>query len=97
MVRGAPDAHLRSRYTVASGSFSVTIPARNAVALHTGAKGVGTGNGGGGGGGGGGGSGTVTVNFAETATTTFGEVSGVNSGRISPSWLTFNPLARTSS
>ncbi|PPR02056.1 hypothetical protein CVT24_011155 [Panaeolus cyanescens] len=54
-------------YTVSGGSFTVTIPARNAVALHTGQKGSGgtttpppTG-------------GTVSVMFEENATTNYGE------------------------
>lgn len=42
-----------------SGTFSVSIPARSAIALHTGAKGT---------------SNMVSVLFEETATTTFGEV-----------------------
>ena len=58
------------RFTVSGGSFSATISARDSIAIHTGALGTGSGNGSGGGGG----SGNVVVNFAETATTTFGEV-----------------------
>ena len=49
-----------------TGTFSVTIAARDAIALHTGAKGVGSG------------SETVTIVFAETVTTTFAEVRVVN-------------------
>ncbi|KAJ6502915.1 glycoside hydrolase [Mycena vitilis] len=55
-----------SGFTVASGKFTATVPARSAIAIHTGALGSG-------GSSGGGGSSTVAVNFAETATTTFGE------------------------
>ncbi|KAJ6476448.1 glycoside hydrolase [Mycena vitilis] len=58
-----------SGFTVASGKFTATVPARSAVAIHTGALGTGSGSGTGSGGG----SGTVAVSFAETATTTFGE------------------------
>ncbi|TFK84770.1 carbohydrate-binding module family 20 protein [Polyporus arcularius HHB13444] len=53
-----------SSFTVSGGSFSATVPARSSIAIHTGQKGTGSGNGN---------SGSVTVNFAETATTTFGE------------------------
>jgi hypothetical protein len=55
--------------SVSSGKFSVTIAARDAIAIHTGALGEGSS-----------GSsppptsGTVSVSFSETATTTFGEV-----------------------
>ncbi|KAJ7252048.1 glycoside hydrolase [Mycena rebaudengoi] len=55
-------------FTVSGGSFTATVPARSAIAIHIGALGSG-----GTPGGGGGGTGTVTVSFAETATTTFGE------------------------
>jgi len=48
--------------TVDSGSFTVVVPARNAIAIHTGALGSG------------GGIISVAVTFEETATTTFGEV-----------------------
>ncbi|KAJ8089118.1 hypothetical protein PM082_014366 [Marasmius tenuissimus] len=54
--------------TVSGGSFTATVPARSALAIHTGAKGSGGSTGGGGGG-----SGNVAVTFIETATTTFGE------------------------
>lgn len=54
---------------MAGGSFTATVPARSAIAIHTGARGTGSG-----GGGGGGGTGTVAVSFAETAQTVFGEV-----------------------
>ncbi|KAI0316240.1 glycoside hydrolase [Amylostereum chailletii] len=58
-----------SSFTVSGGSFTATIAARDAIALHIGALGTGSGSGGttppa---------SGTVAVSFAETATTTFGE------------------------
>ncbi|KAK7691589.1 hypothetical protein QCA50_004988 [Cerrena zonata] len=59
-------------FTVSGGTFSATINARDALAIHTGATGTGSGTGSGNTGGGTG-STTVTVNFAETATTTFGE------------------------
>ncbi|KAJ7223444.1 glycoside hydrolase family 13 protein [Mycena pura] len=63
-------------FTVAGGSFAATVPARSAIAIHTGQMGTGSSSGGsGGGGGGGGGSSTVAVTFDETATTTFGEAS----------------------
>ncbi|KAI0659088.1 glycoside hydrolase [Cubamyces menziesii] len=52
-----------SSFTVSSGSFDAIVPARSAIAVHTGAQGTGSGSG----------SDFVTVNFAETATTTFGE------------------------
>ncbi|CAA7263967.1 unnamed protein product [Cyclocybe aegerita] len=53
--------------TVSGGSFSVTVSARNAIAIHTGALGAG---------GGGGGTvppSSVSVTFQETATTVWGE------------------------
>ncbi|KAF5376994.1 hypothetical protein D9615_007301 [Tricholomella constricta] len=49
-------------YTVSGGSFTATVAARSAIAIHTGALGSG-----------GGGGGSVAVTFAETATTVFGE------------------------
>ncbi|KAJ3714432.1 glycoside hydrolase [Lentinula raphanica] len=56
--------------TVSGGSFTASVPARSAIAIHTGAVGTGgtssTGTGSSG-------SGTVSVTFQETATTTFGE------------------------
>ncbi|KAJ7175109.1 glycoside hydrolase family 13 protein [Mycena crocata] len=55
--------------TVSGGRFTATVPARSAIAIHTGTLGTGSGTGGGGGGG----STTVAVSFAETATTVFGE------------------------
>ncbi|KAI9067762.1 carbohydrate-binding module family 20 protein [Trametes sanguinea] len=54
-----------SSFNVSSGSLTATVPARSAIAVHTGAKGTGNGSGSN--------PGSVTVNFAETATTTFGE------------------------
>ncbi|KAI1783512.1 glycoside hydrolase [Ganoderma leucocontextum] len=51
-------------FTISGGSFSATVAARDSIAVHTGAMGVGSG---------GGGSANVVINFAETATTTFGE------------------------
>lgn len=63
------------RITVSGGSFSATVPARSAIAIHTGALGTGSGTGTGGGGT----STTVAVSWAETATTTFGEVSYIHS------------------
>ncbi|KAJ7443198.1 glycoside hydrolase [Mycena galericulata] len=54
-------------FTVSGGSFSATVPARSAIAIHTGALGTGSGTGTGTG------NSTVAVTFAETATTTFGE------------------------
>ncbi|KAL0954517.1 hypothetical protein HGRIS_003484 [Hohenbuehelia grisea] len=59
-----------SAFTVSGGSFSATVPARSAIAIHTGVKGTGSGSGGGGGGGG---AASIPVTFAETATTTLGE------------------------
>ncbi|KAH9896766.1 glycoside hydrolase [Cubamyces lactineus] len=53
-----------SSFIISSGSFDAIVPARSAIAVHTGATGTGSG---------GGGPAFVTVNFAETATTTFGE------------------------
>lgn len=47
------------RISVFEGSFTATVPARSAIAVHTGAMGT---------------SDTVAVTFAETATTVFGEV-----------------------
>ncbi|KZV64539.1 carbohydrate-binding module family 20 protein [Peniophora sp. CONT] len=81
-------------YTVSStGTFTVTVAARDAAALHTGSKGVGTGTGGGSGSG----SGTVTVNFAETATTTFGEnIFLVGSIAELKSWNTASAIALSS-
>ncbi|EJF63956.1 glycoside hydrolase [Dichomitus squalens LYAD-421 SS1] len=55
-----------SSFTVSGGSFTATVPARSAIAIHTGQKGTGSSSGSGG-------SGNVVVNFAENATTTFGE------------------------
>ncbi|KAJ7443711.1 glycoside hydrolase [Mycena latifolia] len=52
-------------FTVSGGLFSVTVPARSAVAIHIGAMGSGSSTGSG--------SSSVAVTFAETATTTFGE------------------------
>jgi len=54
---------------VAGGLFTSIVPARSAIAIHTGALGIGSGSGGGGG------AVSVAVTFQETATTTFGEVS----------------------
>ncbi|KAJ6535724.1 glycoside hydrolase [Mycena capillaripes] len=58
-------------FTVSAGKFTATVPARSAVAIHTGQ--LGTGSGTGTGTGTGTGWSTVAVSFAETATTTFGE------------------------
>ncbi|KIY61881.1 carbohydrate-binding module family 20 protein [Cylindrobasidium torrendii FP15055 ss-10] len=58
-------------FTVSGGSFTATVPARSAIAIHTGATGTGSGNGGGGGGGGN--TGSVAVTFQETATTSLGQ------------------------
>jgi len=55
------------RVTVSGGTFTATVPARSALAIHSGQKGSGSGSGGGGG------DGTVAVTFAETAETVFGE------------------------
>ncbi|KAG5652077.1 hypothetical protein H0H81_006370 [Sphagnurus paluster] len=51
--------------TVSGGSFTATVAARSAIAIHTGAMGSG---------GSSPGTGTVSVTFAETATTVYGEV-----------------------
>lgn len=53
--------------TVSGGKFTATVAARDALAIHTGAKGTGSGSSGGGG------AGTVSISFAETATTVLGE------------------------
>ncbi|RDB27268.1 Alpha-amylase [Hypsizygus marmoreus] len=53
--------------TVSGGSFTATVAARNAIAIHTGAMGSGSGGGANPGGG------SVAVTFAETATTVFGQ------------------------
>lgn len=58
---------LYSRFTISAGSFQVTVPQRGAIAIHTGSQSAG-------GQGSGTGDGSVTVNFAETATTVWGEV-----------------------
>ncbi|KAK0197757.1 glycoside hydrolase family 13 protein, partial [Armillaria mellea] len=58
-----------SGFTVSGGSFTATVSAHSAIAIHTGAKGTGSGSGGSGGGD----SGSVALSFAETATTIFGE------------------------
>ncbi|KAJ4467031.1 hypothetical protein J3R30DRAFT_3310041, partial [Lentinula aciculospora] len=50
--------------TISGGSFTASVPARSAIAIHTGALGTGSGSSG---------SGTVSVTIEETATTTFGE------------------------
>ena len=55
---------------VAGGLFTSIVPARSAIAIHTGALGIGSGSGGGGGG-----AVSVAVTFQETATATYGEVS----------------------
>ncbi|KAF9484818.1 glycoside hydrolase [Pholiota conissans] len=55
-----------SSFVISSSTFSATVPARSAIAIHTGALGTGSGTGGGS-------SGSVAVTFQETATTTFGE------------------------
>ncbi|PBK84861.1 glycoside hydrolase family 13 protein [Armillaria gallica] len=52
-----------SGFTVSGGSFTATVPAHSAVAIHIGATGSGSGSS----------SGYVAVTFSETATTTFGE------------------------
>ena len=52
------------RFAVSGGSFTANVPARNAIAIHIGAMGSATA--------------TVIVNFAETATTNFGEVSEIS-------------------
>ncbi|KAI0062563.1 glycoside hydrolase [Artomyces pyxidatus] len=70
VVDGSSSAGLctGAAYTVSDGSFSATILARSAIALHTGALGTGGSNpppppp-----------SGTVSVSFSETATTVYGE------------------------
>lgn len=49
--------------TVSGGSFTATVAARSAIAIHTGSKGTGSGTG----------NPAVAVTFAETATTVFGE------------------------
>lgn len=49
-------------YTVSGGKFTATVNARDAIAIHTGAKGAGSGS-----------VASVAVSFAENATTTFGE------------------------
>jgi len=59
---------LESSVIVAGGLFTSIVPARSAIAIHTGALGIGSGSGGGG-------AVSVAVTFQETATTTFGEVS----------------------
>ncbi|KAI0746664.1 glycoside hydrolase [Daedaleopsis nitida] len=80
-----------SSFAVSGGSFQVTVPARSAIAIHTGAKGTGSGNnpppt-----------SGSVTVNFAETATTTFGEnIFLVGSISQLGSWAPGNAIALSS-
>ncbi|KAJ7443200.1 glycoside hydrolase [Mycena galericulata] len=51
-------------FTVSGGIFSATVPARSAIAIHTGELGTGSA---------GGGTSTVAVSFAEMASTTFGE------------------------
>lgn len=55
---------VRCRFTVSGGKFTATVRARDALAIHTGAKGSGSGSGGGG---------SVAVSFEETAETVFGE------------------------
>lgn len=65
---------LYSRFTVSSGSFAATVPARSAIAIYTGALGKGSSGAGTTSGTGSGSSSTVAVTFDETATTTFGQV-----------------------
>ena len=48
-------------FTVSEGTFTATVPARGAIAIHTGAQGKGAGS--------------ALVVFEETATTTWGEAS----------------------
>ncbi|KAI0816868.1 glycoside hydrolase [Trametes gibbosa] len=79
-----------SAFTVSGGSLSATVPARSAIAVHTGQKGTGSGSGSGG-------SGNVVVNFAETATTTFGEnIFLVGSISQLGSWNTASAIALSS-
>ncbi|KIJ69360.1 carbohydrate-binding module family 20 protein [Hydnomerulius pinastri MD-312] len=85
VISGPPSGSTCSgaSYTVASGgTFSATVLARNAIALHTGAQGTGS---------------TVAVTFAETATTTYGENIFL-SGSLAElgSWDTDNSIALSS-
>ncbi|KAH7918792.1 glycoside hydrolase family 13 protein [Leucogyrophana mollusca] len=85
VISGPPagSACAGASYTVASdGTFTATVLARNAVALHTGALGTGT---------------TVAVTFAENATTTYGENIFL-SGSLAElgSWDTDNAIALSS-
>jgi hypothetical protein len=57
--------HTLHSFNISHGSFSATVPARSAIAIHVNAKGTGSGSGG---------SETVAVTFNENANTTFGEV-----------------------
>ncbi|KAL1941622.1 hypothetical protein VTO73DRAFT_7061 [Trametes versicolor] len=85
-----------SSFTVSSGSLSATVPARSAIAVHTGQLGTGSGSGTGSGGSTTP-SGSVTVNFAETATTTFGEnIFLVGSISQLGTWNTANAIALSS-
>jgi hypothetical protein len=61
------------RITVSGGTFTATVAARSAIAIHTGALGTGAATGSSTGSGTST-SGTVSVTFQETATTTLGEV-----------------------
>lgn len=54
------------RFTISGGKFTATVPARSAIAIHTGSKGSGSS--------GNPGTGSVAITFAETATTVIGEV-----------------------
>ncbi|TFK51273.1 glycoside hydrolase [Heliocybe sulcata] len=80
--------------TVASdGTFSATVGAYDALAIHTGA----TGTAGQTGSGGGSGSGTVAVSFAVTATTTYGEnIYLTGSSSQLGSWSAANAIALSS-
>ncbi|KAI0366013.1 glycoside hydrolase [Pilatotrama ljubarskyi] len=81
-----------SSFSVSGGSLTATVPARSAIAIHTGETGSGSNSGGGSGG-----SGTVTINFAETATTTFGEnIFVVGSIPQLGSWNPANAIALSS-
>ena len=74
-------------FTVSGGTFTANIAARDAVAIHTGAIGIGSSSGSTSGGGSST-SNTVSVNFAETATTTFGEVRSISIKGVFSHWLT---------
>ncbi|KAK7691582.1 hypothetical protein QCA50_004981 [Cerrena zonata] len=86
-----------SSFSVSGGTFTAMVASRDAIAIHTGATGTGSGSSNSSGGSTGTTSSTVTVDFAETATTTFGEnIFLVGSISQLGSWDTASAIALSS-